>query len=118
MEDALGAGVDRFDASDRTRVRSVQRALRLDEAPAKEVLDTVARRAFMGFVTRARTKATGQGQGQHAGAKELKSLVFFSNVCVAPLLEDIKVRLLSCSMAVLSRPRLWGREPGRGGRGV
>lgn len=26
------------------------------------------------------------------GAKELKKLVFFSNICVAPLLEDLKVR--------------------------
>lgn len=88
----MSAGIDRFDSVDRTKVRSAQRALRLDEATAKEILDRAARKAFMQYVTRARTKvAGGQGQQQHAGAKELKNLVFFSNVCVAPLLEDVKV---------------------------
>ena len=92
VEDALSAGVDRFDATDRLKVREAQRALRLDEVLARDALSVAARRAFLGFVTRARTKTAGQGQAQHAGAKELKSLVFFSNMCVAPLLEDLKVR--------------------------
>ena len=92
MEDALAAGVDRFDTTDRVNVRNMQRALRLDEPIAKELLDVAARKAFQGFITRSRLKTSGQGQGQHSGSKELKSMVFFSNVCVAPLLEDIKVR--------------------------
>lgn len=91
VEDALGAGVDRFDTGDRERVRSTQEALRLEEALAKEVLNRVARKAFLGFLSRARNKKGGQGQGQHAGAKELESLVYFSNLCVAPLLDDLKV---------------------------
>lgn len=91
VEDALAAGVDRFDAGDRVRVRSTQQALRMDVATAKDILEDVSRRAFLGFVSRARSKTGGQAGQQHAPAKELKGMVFFSNVCVAPLLEDIKV---------------------------
>ena len=44
-------------------------------------------RAFLGFVSRAR-----MNRNKLDGSKELKKLVFFSNIVVAPLLEDLKVR--------------------------
>ena len=47
----------------------------------------MAGRAFLGFVSRAR-----MNRNKLDGAKELKKMVFFSNIVVAPLLEDMKVR--------------------------
>ena len=44
-------------------------------------------RAFLGFVSRAR-----MNRNKLDGAKELKKMVFFSNIVVAPLLEDLKAR--------------------------
>ena len=41
----------------------------------------------MGFVTRSRNT-----RNRVDGAKELKKLVYFSNIVVSPLLEDLKVR--------------------------
>ena len=45
-------------------------------------------RGFMGFVTRSRNT-----RNRVDGAKELKKLVYFSNIVVSPLLEDLKVCL-------------------------
>ena len=45
------------------------------------------RRAFLGFVTRSRNV-----RNRLDGAKELKKLVYFSNIVVSPLLEDLLVR--------------------------
>ncbi|KAK9806692.1 hypothetical protein WJX73_008929 [Symbiochloris irregularis] len=115
VEDALGAGVDRFGTADRDRVRSTQEALRLDEALAKETLERVARRAFLGFLSRARNKTGGQGQGQHAGAKELESLVYFSNICVAPLLEDLKSGAKEKAQKSIADLMLKAKEAGRSG---
>ena len=47
------------------------------------------RRAFLGFVTRSRNV-----RNRLDGAKELKKLVYFSNIVVSPLLEDLQVRPL------------------------
>lgn len=44
----------------------------------------------MGFVTRSRNT-----RNRVDGAKELKKLVYFSNIVVSPLLEDLKVRSLA-----------------------
>ena len=43
-------------------------------------------RAFLGFITRSRNV-----RNRLDGAKELKKLVYFSNIVVAPLLEDLQV---------------------------
>lgn len=66
------------------------RNVRLDPELAKELLSSTVRKAFMGFISRSRNKAN-----RLEAAKELKSLVFFSNMVVTPLLEDINVRLPS-----------------------
>ena len=62
--------------------------VRLDAELAKELLSNTARKAFMGFITRSRNKPN-----KLESAKELKALVYFSNIVVTPLLEDINVSL-------------------------
>jgi len=86
VEDAMKAGIDRFGFRERENVERVKKELRLDTPLAKSILDDVARRAFMAFVSRSRTKSN-----RLDAAKELKGLVFFSNIVVAPLLEDVDV---------------------------
>ena len=88
VEDAINAGIDRFSFDDRDRVKTAQKELRISDSLAKEILDTVARKAFIGFVTRSRSQ-----RDRLEAAKELKKLVFFSNIVVAPLLEDVQVSL-------------------------
>lgn len=51
-----------------------------------EILGQVGRQAFMGFVRRARSQTN-----RLESAKELKKLVFFSNMVIAPLVEDLQV---------------------------
>ena len=84
----MRAGIDRFGFAEREAVERSRKELRLEPAAAAETLDSVARRAFLAFVSRSRTKSN-----RLDSAKELKALVFFSNIVVAPLLEDLKVRV-------------------------
>lgn len=88
VEDAINAGIDRFSFDDRDRVKTAQKELRISDSLAKEILDTVSRKAFTGFVTRSRSQ-----RDRLEAAKELKKLVFFSNIVVASLLEDVQVRV-------------------------
>ena len=86
----MNAGHERFTNRDREEVLKVMRDVRLDPELAKEILGSTVRKAFMGFISRSRNKAN-----RLDAAKELKSLVFFSNMVVTPLLEDINVSLFS-----------------------
>jgi Chloroplast envelope transporter len=52
-------------------------------------------RAFLGFVTRSRNV-----RNRLDGAKELKKLVYFSNIVVSPLLEDLQVHWAASSTFV------------------
>lgn len=56
---------------------------------AMSVLSTSARKAFMKYVSQSRLKPN-----KLEAAKELKKMVFFSNIVVAPLLQDIKVTFI------------------------
>ncbi len=87
----MKAGIDRFGFAERENVERVKKDLRLDTALAKSILDDVARRAFQAFISRSRTKSN-----RLDAAKEIKGLVFFSNIVVSPLLEDVDVRPLPC----------------------
>ena len=87
VDDALNAGHERFSFDDRDSVKKTLQDVRLDPEIAKEVLSSTARKAFMGFISRSRNKAN-----KLEAAKELKALVYFSNIVVTPLLEDINVR--------------------------
>ena len=86
LEDALNAGHERFTSRDRDAVKKARKAVRLEPALAKDILAETARRGFMGFITRSRNKPN-----KLEAAKELKALVYFSNLVVTPLLEDINV---------------------------
>ena len=86
VEDAVNAGIDRFSFDDRDNVKRSKRELRVTDSLAREILDKTARKAFLQFVTRSR----GQRDRLEA-AKELKKMVFFSNIVVAALLEDVQV---------------------------
>ena len=110
----MKAGIDRFGFAERENVERVKKDLRLDSALAKGILNDVARKAFMAFVSRSRTKSN-----RLDAAKELKGLVFFSNIVVAPLLEDVDVSgppstslqpepLLSPQQSFLHNPRTPG----------
>ena len=76
------------------------RDTRLAPELAKELLGASVRKAFMGFITRSRNKPN-----RLEAAKELKALVYFSNVCVTPLLEDINVRPILFLKRLDSQPR-------------
>ncbi len=86
IEDALAAGIDRFSFHDRDTVKAAMKDLRLGNALAREILDACARKSFQGFITRSRSH-----RNRLDSAKELKKLVFYSNIVVAALLEDVKV---------------------------
>lgn len=90
VEDALNAGHERFSFDDRDNIKKTLQDVRLDSELAKEILSTTARKAFMGFISRSRNKAN-----KLEAAKELKALVYFSNIVVTPLLEDINVSTLN-----------------------
>jgi hypothetical protein len=86
VEDAMKAGIDRFGFAERRAVDAARRDMRVAPRVAAVNQDAAARKAFLGFISRSRTKAN-----RLDAAKELKALVFFSNIVVAPLLEDLKV---------------------------
>ena len=108
VEDAVNAGIDRFSFDDRDNVKRSQKELRIPEDLAKEILDTVARKAFIQFISRSRSQ-----RDRLEAAKELKRMVFFSNIVVAPLLEDTQV----CDGCKAPSVCVWQMGVGGGGRG-
>ena len=82
----MAAGIDRFSFADRDNVKGAMKDLRLGNALAKELLDACSRKTFQGFITRSRSQSN-----RLEAAKELKRLVYFSNIVVAALLDDVKV---------------------------
>ncbi|KAL4434488.1 hypothetical protein ABPG75_000929 [Micractinium tetrahymenae] len=85
VNQALAAGIDGFGFEDRRAVQQAFKDLRMDRAAARAVLEDVARKYFLQFITQSRNT-----RNRLDAAKELKKLVFFSNICVAPLLDDLK----------------------------
>ncbi|CAD7702465.1 unnamed protein product [Ostreobium quekettii] len=76
----LSFGSDNIEA-----VKQIIVDLRLSKEMAKDALDEAARKIFMDYITTSRLK-----QNRLDAAKELKKMVFFSNIVVAPLLQEIK----------------------------
>lgn len=85
LDEALSVGYDTFGQRERSLVTTAMKELRISPEMGKEMLDTSARKIFLQYITASRLK-----QNRLDAAKELKKLVFFSNIIVAPLLEDIK----------------------------
>jgi hypothetical protein len=85
VADALAAGADAFSPQDAAAVTSARAAVRLDAGIARGILGAAARKAFLAFITKSRSAKTREAQG-----KELRDLVVFSNVVVAPLFRDVR----------------------------
>eukprot|EP00884_Botryococcus_braunii_P007802 jgi/Botrbrau1/17022/Bobra.49_2s0078.1 len=85
VDEAMDVGFQRFQPQDRDRVRSVRQDVRLEPSQALQILDATARKRMLTFVTKARSQ-----RNKLDGAKELKNMVYFSNIVVAPLVYDIK----------------------------
>jgi hypothetical protein len=87
VDDALSATAGGFTSDDAKQVAAKQAALRLEPDIAKEVLSNAVRAKFMNYIKEARS--VGRGKPIEA-AKKLKELVFFSNMVVVPLLDELK----------------------------
>ncbi len=82
---AMAGGIDGFNFEDRIAVKKGFESLRLDRQIAKEIVEEVGRKYLMQFVTTSKTQ-----RDRINAAKELKKMVFFSNIVLAPLVEDLK----------------------------
>lgn len=85
LDEVLEVGFDNFGKRERDAVTKAMRELRISPEMGKEMLDKSVRKLFLQYVTASRLK-----QNRLDAAKELKKMVFFSNIVVAPVLEDIK----------------------------
>ena len=85
VAEALAAGVDAFSPQDEARVAEARKAVRLDPEVARSILSDQARKAFLTSISKSRSARSREAQGQ-----ELRKLVIFSNVVVAPLLKDLR----------------------------
>lgn len=82
---ALSVGIDAFSAEQRETVVKCASDLRLETDLAISMLSESVRKVFMACIKAAKSKATRLDQ-----AKELKKMVFFSNLVVSPLIDGIK----------------------------
>ena len=82
---ALAAGVDAFSPQDEAAVAEARRAVRLDPEVARSILSDQARKFFLASISKSRSARSREAQGQ-----ELRNMVIFSNVVVAPLLKDLR----------------------------
>jgi len=82
---AMAGGIEGFNFEDRVNVKKGFESLRLDRQIAKEIVEEVGRKYLMQFVTTSKSQ-----RDRISAAKELKKMVFFSNIVLAPLVEDLK----------------------------
>jgi len=85
LEQALGAGIDGFSSLLLDKVVKCAQDLRLDQALAFELLKKNCVAVLMNYVKTAKTQRNRLDQ-----AKELKKMVYFSNMVVSPLITGIK----------------------------
>lgn len=85
VSEAMAGGIEGFNYEDRVNVKKGFESLRLDRQIAKEIVEEVGRKYLMQFVTTSKTQ-----RDRISAAKELKKMVFFSNIVLAPLAEDLK----------------------------
>jgi hypothetical protein len=82
---AMAGGIEGFNFEDRVDVKKGFESLRLDRQIAKEIVEEVGRKYLMQFITTSKTQ-----RDRISAAKELKKMVFFSNIVLAPLVDDLK----------------------------
>lgn len=85
VSNALAAGVDRFSFDDRQEIRKAMEDVKLSREAAKEIVDDVARKYLLKFISTSRSQ-----KDRISSAKELKKMVFFSNLVLAPIVDDLK----------------------------
>ena len=85
VNQALNAGVEAFGYGNQDNAKKAFAAVRLDRSQAKTILTECARKTLMQYITKSRIQ-----KNRVNSAKELKNMVLFSNIVVAPLVEDLK----------------------------
>ncbi|KAL3700437.1 hypothetical protein R1sor_018459 [Riccia sorocarpa] len=85
VDDAIGAGVDGYDADMKAAVRNGVTGLRLTQESAMAIASKAIRAVFTTYVKRSRSAGNRVEQ-----ARELKKMVIFSNIVVSELIEDIR----------------------------
>jgi len=85
LEKALQSGIDGFSTQLMNMVVKCAKDLRMDQDLAVDLLSTSVKKVFQSCIKTAKGKSTRLEQ-----AKELKKMVFFSNLVVSPLLKALK----------------------------
>lgn len=85
VSNALAAGVDRFSFDDREDIKRSLQAVKLSREAAKEIVDDVARKYLLKYISTSRSQ-----KDRISSAKEVKKMVFFSNLVLAPVVDDLK----------------------------
>lgn len=85
----LAAGVDGFGDSDALLVEKCRLDLRLKDDEVLEITGQVVRSVMLQYVKESRSKPS-----KLESAKELRRLIFFSNLVVVRLLEKIKPEMI------------------------
>lgn len=85
VSNALAAGVDRFSVDDRESIQKAMDAVKLARDAAKEILDEVARKYLLKYISTSRTQ-----KDRISAAKEIKKMIFFSNLVLSPVVGDLK----------------------------
>ena len=85
VSNALAAGVDRFSMDDRASIKNAMEAVKLGRDAAKEILDDVARKYLLKYISTSRTQ-----KDRISSAKEVKKMIFFSNLVLTPVVGDMK----------------------------
>ncbi|XP_010256257.1 PREDICTED: protein TIC110, chloroplastic-like [Nelumbo nucifera] len=85
VKDAIGAGVDGYDADVRASVRKAAHGLRLTREASMNIASKAVRKMFMNYIKRARAAGN-----RTEAAKELKKMIAFNTLVVTELVSDIK----------------------------
>ncbi|GAQ87464.1 chloroplast inner envelope translocon protein [Klebsormidium nitens] len=85
IDEALSESIDAVTPHALDLVHNSKQNLRLDQDMAVNILSRAVRAIFLSYIKRARAQPN-----RLETAKELKKMVFFSNMVVRPLLEDVK----------------------------
>eukprot|EP00246_Nothoceros_aenigmaticus_P015866 TRINITY_DN6866_c0_g1_i2.p1 TRINITY_DN6866_c0_g1~~TRINITY_DN6866_c0_g1_i2.p1 ORF type:complete len:552 (-),score=138.22 TRINITY_DN6866_c0_g1_i2:271-1926(-) len=109
VDDAIGAGVDGYDADMRHAVRSAVTGLRLTVNAALSIATKAVKALLITYIKRSRTS----GSGSEA-ARELKKMLSFYNLVVANLVSDIKGGGSSVAEQVINT-EVVDKEPETGG---
>ena len=85
VSSALAAGIDRFSVDDRNSITVAMDAVKLGRDAAKEIVDEVARKYLLKYISTSRSQ-----KDRISSAKEIKKMIFFSNLVLTPVVGDLK----------------------------